>query len=168
MITYYVACSLDNFIAGPKGELDWLPNPEGGEDFGYKAFYDKQDLMVMGRKTYDICLGFGDWPYPGKETVVLTRQTGLKARFNERFESFDAAQWRERSKSKNVYLNGGGEVARLFLEHGLLDRLEMALIPVTLGAGLPLFAPGFPQTRWKLEHSQAHPMGLVQISYSKA
>lgn len=168
MITYYAACSLDLFLAGPNGELDWLPQPEGGEDFGYKAFYDRQDLMVMGRKTYDICLGFGDWPYADKENVVLTRQTGLKPRFNERFEAFDAGLWRERSKTKKIYLNGGGEAAKLFLEAGLLDRLELAVIPTLLGTGLPLFAPGFPQSAWKLESCTAHPIGLIQTVYTKA
>jgi dihydrofolate reductase len=167
MITYYAACSLDNYLAGPNGELDWLPQPEGGEDFGYKVFYDSQDLMVMGHKTYEICLGFGDWPYSDKENVVLTRKQGLKPKFNERFEAFDAELWRERSKTKKIYLNGGGEVAKLFLEQGLLDRLELAIVPKTLGAGIPLFAPGFPLTAWKLETSKPDPSGLVQIIYVK-
>jgi dihydrofolate reductase len=167
MITYYAACSLDNYLAGPNGELDWLPQPDGGEDFGYKAFYDRQDLMVMGRKTYDICLGFGDWPYAGKETIVLTRQSGRTPKFNERFEAFDAALWRERSKTTQIYLNGGGEAAKLFLQHGLIDRLELAIVPVTLGAGLPLFAAGAPKTAWKLESSQAAAMGLIQNVYNR-
>lgn len=168
MITYYAACSLDNYLAGPNGELDWLPEPENGEDFGYKAFYDSQDLMVMGRKTYDICLGFGVWHYSDKPNIVLTRQTGLTPKYNERFEAFDPALWRDRSRTQKIYLNGGGEAAKLFLQHGLLDRLELAIVPVTLGAGLPLFAEGSPKTVWKLESSKAAAMGLVQSIYSKA
>src|SRR6185503_5961641 len=110
---------------------------------------------------------FGEWPYPDKESVVLTRQKGLKPKFNERFEAFDAALWRERSKTKKIYLNGGGESAKLFLEHGLLDRLELAIVPKTLGAGIALFAPGFPLTAWKLESCKQDPSGLIQIIYVK-
>lgn len=170
MITYYCATSLDNFIAGPNGELDWLPNNEGGQDYGYHAFYGRQDLVVMGRRTYEICLGFGDWPYKDKESVVLTRQGSPNPieGFKGRFEAFDADKWKALTRDTKIYLNGGGEAAKLFLQHGLIDRLELTLIPVTLGSGIPLFAPGAPLTKWKLELSHKFDDGLVQNIYHKA
>ena len=168
MITYYAACTLDTYLAGPNGELDWLPQPDDGEDYGYQAFYDRQDLMVMGKRTYDICLGFGAWPYADKETVVLTRTSGLTPRYNERFEVFDPVVWRDRSRTSNIYLNGGGEVARLFLQHGLIDKLELAIVPVTLGERLPLFAPGAPRTVWRLERSAVGALGIVLNVYTRA
>jgi dihydrofolate reductase len=171
MVTYYCAVSLDNFIAGPGGELDWLPPIDAGaQDYGYSAFYGRQDLVVMGRRTFELCLGFGDWPYKDKASVVLTRQGAIRAREDLQvcFETFDADKWKERTRTKQIYLNGGGEVARLFLEHGLIDRLELTVIPVTLGRGIPLFAPGAPQTKWKLELSRHFDDGLLQIHYQKA
>lgn len=168
MITYYAACSLDFYLAGPKDELDWLPQPTDGEDFGYKSFYDNQDLMVMGHRTYQVCLGFGEWPYADKETIVLTRKTGLTPKHNERFEAFDPELWRERSRTKKIYLNGGGEAAKLFLEHGLVDRLALAIIPKTLGNGLPLIAPGAPLTEWKMQSCRTHPSGVILMVHTKA
>jgi dihydrofolate reductase len=170
VIIYFAAASLDLMLAGPHGQLDWLPQPEaGGEDYGYKAFYDAQDLVVMGRKTYDICLGFGPqaWPYGEKETVVLTRQANLTPKHNERFEAFDAELWRGRSATKKVYLNGGGEAARLFLQHGLIDRLVITTIPTLLGEGLPLFAPGFPRSHWSLQSCRTYPAGFAVMVYNK-
>jgi dihydrofolate reductase len=171
MITYFAACSLDLYLAGPKDELDWLPQPEaGGDDLGYKAFYNNQDIVVMGRRTYEVCLGFGpdQWPYVDKETVVLTRQPGLKPQHNERFEAFDAETWKGRSATKKVYLNGGGETAKLFLQHGLIDRLVITTIPKLLGAGLPLFSAGFPSSNWSLQTCRTYPAGFVVMVYNKA
>lgn len=165
MITYYAAHSIDGFIAGPNGELDWLPQGSREDDFGYSAFYATQEVVVMGRKTWQISLGFGEWHYGDKDCYVLTRGTGLKAVANERFIRFDAKHWRELSKTKKIYLNGGGEVAKLFMEHGLVDRLELAVVPAALGLGLPLFAQGFPLTRLRLIKSSVHPTGLVMNSY---
>lgn len=170
MVTYFAACSLDMFLAGPKHELDWLPQPEpGGDDYGYKAFYDAQDLVVMGRKTYEVCLGFGpdQWFYGDKETVVLTRQQDLKPKHNERFEAFDPELWRGRAATKRIYLNGGGEIAKLFLQEGLIDRLVITTIPKLLGEGLPLFSPGFPKSDWTLQSCRTYPTGLVAMVYNK-
>lgn len=170
MVTYFAACSLDLQLAGPKGELDWLPQAGPTDELGYTSFYANQDLVVMGRKTYGVCLGFGpeQWPYGDKETVVLTRAAGLQPRHNERFEAFDAGTWRGRSATKKIYLNGGGETARLFLQHGLLDRLVITTIPVLLGEGLPLFAPGFPRSKWDLQSCRTYPEGFVVMVYNRA
>jgi dihydrofolate reductase len=172
VITYFAACSLDLFLAGTKDELDWLPQESetGGDDLGYKAFYNNQDMVVMGRRTYEVCLSFGPelWTYDDKETVVLTRQQGLKPVHKERFEAFDAETWKGRSITKKIYLNGGGETAKLFLQHGLVDRLVITTIPKLLGAGLPLFSPGFPQSNWKLQSCRTYPQGYVVMQYNKA
>lgn len=71
----YIATSLDGFIARKNGGLDWLPGSDGqadGEDYGFKDFYASVDTLVMGRKTYELALSFGEWPYGGKKVVVLS------------------------------------------------------------------------------------------------
>jgi dihydrofolate reductase len=71
----YIAASLDGFIARANGDIDWLPgggSEDGGEDYGFKAFMDTVDVLVMGRKTYEKVLTFAEWPYGSKPVVVLS------------------------------------------------------------------------------------------------
>lgn len=68
----YIAVSLDGFIARLDGEIDC--GEESGEDYGYKAFLDTVDAIVMGRNTYEKALTFGEWPYGIKPVVVLSRR----------------------------------------------------------------------------------------------
>ena len=75
-ITLYIAPTLDGYIAGPNGEVDWLSMvDQQGEDYGYAQFYDSVDALVMGRKTYDLAASVAEWPYPSKPSFVFTRQT---------------------------------------------------------------------------------------------
>ncbi|MBC8400257.1 MAG: dihydrofolate reductase, partial [Candidatus Marinimicrobia bacterium] len=72
-ITYYVAASIDGFIARSDGSVDWLEQVnQSDEDFSYTAFYNSVDALVMGRVTYEQVLSFGDWLYPDKPTFILT------------------------------------------------------------------------------------------------
>jgi dihydrofolate reductase len=71
----FIATSLDGFIARRDGAIDWLTDPadvDASEDYGYKAFIDSVDTLVMGRKTYELALTFKEWPYAGKKVVVLS------------------------------------------------------------------------------------------------
>lgn len=168
MITLYTALSLDGYVAGQNDDLSWLDVAgKGGKDgdYGYRAFYESVDLTVMGRGTWQVCRTFQPWPYGDKPCVVLTQQKGLLAVAGETFERFEVAAWRERAARGHVYLCGGGEATRLFLEAGLLDRMELATIPVLLGKGKPLFPAGFPRSWWRLASSQAHGSGVVQASW---
>lgn len=168
MITLFIAQSLDGYIAGPGGEIDFLDvvnDPAGKEDYGYAEFLRTVDVIVMGRKTWDLTRTFGAWPYPGKECWVLTRQEGLKPQADEKFAPFDVGQWRAASKAGHVWLVGGGEVNRLFFEHGLVGRIVLSTVPVLLGQGLPCFPTGHPRSQWKLDKSQSYPSGLVSNTY---
>lgn len=73
----YIATSLDGFIARKNGALDWLPGSDGSayqveEDFGYKAFMDTVDVLIMGRHTFETVLSFEEWPYGEKRVIVLS------------------------------------------------------------------------------------------------
>ena len=78
-IIYFVAASLDGRIAGPEGELDWLPpvDPAGEDDCGYRAFLDGVDAVVMGRRTYESCRRLPAWPYAGKPCWIMSRRAAL-------------------------------------------------------------------------------------------
>jgi dihydrofolate reductase len=161
----YIATSLDGFIARPDGGLDWLTAVERpGEDYGYRAFFDAVDALVLGRRTYDAVLGFAAWPYAGKRCVVLTHDAPAP-RHGERFFAGDPAALLDelgRDGARRVYLDGG-VVIRACLAAGLVDELTLSIVPVLLGAGVPLFG-GVPG-RLELEASRAFPSGLVQARY---
>ncbi len=169
-VTLYAAVSLDGYVAGEGDDLGWLELAgQGGEggDYGYRAFYATVDVTVMGRATWEVVRGFTPWPYRDRPCVVLTRRAGLAPVANETFEAFDAERWRARARREHVYLCGGGEAVRLFLAHRLVDRIDLATIPVLLGAGKPLFPPRFPRGRFRLRASAAHPSGVVQTSWER-
>lgn len=170
MITLFIAASLDGYIAGPKGEIDFLDavnDPTGKEDYGFKAFYDTVEVCVMGRKTWEFYKTLGEWAHKGRQTWVLTRQKDLKPMADEKFSEFDPKQWRELARTKHVWLIGGGEINRLFLENNLVDKMVFSTVPVLLGQGLPCFPSEFPRSQWKLEKSIAFPSGLIESFYAK-
>lgn len=171
-ITYFVAASLDGHIAGPDGELDWLPpvDPSGGEDYGYRAFYDSVDAVVMGRRTYEACRALGDWPYAGKPCWVMTRQRDLGAlppdtELTAATPAQLHALWRSLGR-RHVFLVGGSEVARAFLDAELLHELVLSTVPVALGGGVPVFAPrAGAGASWRLQRCTGYAGGLTQASY---
>lgn len=168
MITLYVAISLDGYVAGEHDDLTFLdlagPGGEDG-DYGYKAFYRTVDSVVMGRGTWSVCRAFSPFPYADKPCFVITRNPTLEAVAGERFVPFDPAFWRERGAHEHVYLCGGGILVAEFLRHGLIDRVELATMPIVLGAGQALFPRGVPRGQFALDKVVGHASGVVQTSY---
>ena len=78
-VSVYIATSLDGFIARSDGGLDWLNEANAtvpdGEDCGFQTFMDSVDALIMGRKTYEQVLSFGEWPYGRTPVVVLSRNS---------------------------------------------------------------------------------------------
>jgi dihydrofolate reductase len=152
----YIATSLDGKIARPDGGLDWLidggPRPE---EFGYEAFYASVDAILMGRGTYDAVRAMGGgWPYAGKPVLVVSSRPlpdpppGVEARPGDL-----PAVVAELAGCTMVWVEGGGQLLRGMMAIGRLDRLEIAVLPVILGEGIPLFPPGTPERRLKLVRS---------------
>ena len=172
----YLGMSLDGFIAGPNGEIDWLdvlPMPEGenGEpdDMGFVALMDSIDAVVMGRNTFETLLGFdGPWPYTKPLIVLSTTITEVpeKAQDTE-ISSLGPAELLtelEQRGMTTLYVDGGSVVTS-FLNAGLLDELVATVLPVALGSGIPLFGE-LPQPTW-FEHvsSTTFSNGMVQNRY---
>lgn len=168
-LIYYVAASLDGYIARPDGSVDWLHGYDGsGDDHGYGAFYASIDGLLMGRATYLQCLAFGEWPYPDKPAVVMTRSNHLTQAAPQvellhcpPSEALEALQTRG---CQRVWLVGGGSLAGNFLAAGLLDEVIVSIIPHLLGAGIPLFSVGLEQ-RLQLLEQRSFPSGIVQMRY---
>lgn len=166
----HIAVSLDGKIARPDGSFDWL-EPYPPQEFGIGPFLAGVDAIVMGRATYETTRAFGEWPHPGKPTFVITSRPlvepppGVEARPAE-FAAV-AAELEGRG-CRRVWVEGGGQVIRGFLEVGKLDVLEMAVLPLVLGDGIPLFPSGTPGLGLKLKSCEPRTGGALHVVYEAA
>ena len=173
-VVYYVAASLDGYIADCEGSVDWLSDatdPDEG-DYGYAAFYATVDALVMGRTTYDQVRGFGAWPYVGRPTFVFTHTPPEHAARDHPDVTFVAGDPAELlgtlHDDATVWLVGGGRLAASFRAAGLLDELYLTVLPILLGDGVPLFQAGEPQTLLTLTDATPYASGVVQLRYLAA
>ncbi len=168
-VTYYVAISLDGFIATVDGGLDWLDCAQAeGEDYGYAEFFASVDGLAMGRATYDTVQQFGFWPYEEKPCWVWThRPIAAAAEFLEPTaetpEAVVAAA--EAEGLSHLWLVGGGQLASAFRDAKLITKTIISIIPTTLGRGLPLFAGAEAAEMLSLEASRQYETGVVQLTY---
>ena len=178
-ITYYVAASMDGYIADAEGGVGWLPEGET-EDYGYTEFNAGVEALVMGRRTYDQVLEFGQWPYSGKTTYVFTGHPPAENPYGVRFVS-DTEPWAfiratASGHSGTIWLVGGGNLADQFRRAGLIDEYLVHVIPVILGSGIPLFSPHSharetgtpPPTPLELVESKSYGDGVVMLRYRRA
>jgi dihydrofolate reductase len=170
-VIYYVAASMDGFIATPDGSVAWLANPAfalPGEDYGYAALLEAIDTTLMGHATYRVVAGFdGPFPYPETDNLVFTRTAGRRAEDPVRFtteEPVVVVDGLRRAEGRAIWLVGGGTLAGTLLAAGRVDRVVATVFPVTLGAGVRLFGePGtHPPLRWANARATAYPNGAVQ------
>ena len=143
-VTYYVATSLDGFIAREDGDVSWLDNLDiDMTDTGYDDFFASIDGLVMGRNTYNFVFDYGSWPYEDKPTWVCTSREleALEgANLNISGTADDAVREAKSKGLAHLWLVGGGKLASSFLEKGLLTHLSISEMPVKLDSGIPLFA----------------------------
>lgn len=164
----FLAASLDGFIARADGAIDWLGVVDRpGEDYGAKAFFESVDTLVMGRKTYEVALGFEAWPYARMRCVVVTHDTTRASRHGETFFSGELRTLLERlgeEGAKHVYVDGGVVVAQA-LAAGLVDEVTVSIVPIVLGEGTPLAPRVGRDVPLELVSHRAFESGLVQLRY---
>lgn len=167
----YLAVSLDGYIADAAGEVGWL-DPYFSPEVDFGAFFRSIGAMVMGRTTWDWAVAHGHSFEPRGRCIVQThRPLGSASPGVETFAGDVrnlAADLRRvlGGTGKDVWLMGGGESLAGFDEHGLVDRWELKIIPVLVGAGAPLFPRrSRPVTPLRLVHSRALANGVVQVEY---
>lgn len=177
---YYAAASLDGFIADPAENLEWLTEFEpagytGGDaagepDDAITAFIETVGALVMGSRTYEFILAHGSWPYGERPSWVLSsrRLEPIEAASGLRFASGDVSslddEIRAAAGDRDVWVVGGGDVASQYVAAGLLDRVQVTVVPITLGAGLPLFAEPL-LAPLRLAGVTPFANGMVELSY---
>ena len=173
--TIYIAATIDGFIARPDGAIDWLEHDSKSQDYGWGAFRQSIDSLILGRQTYEQVLGFGvDWPYRGLATFVwsrtLTKDDISSALADDVVEVSalpPAALLDELTGRglKSVWIDGG-QTLQSFLAAGLVDVITVTRLPILIGRGMPLF--GDLPNDVHLEHleTQSFDSGVVQSSYA--
>ena len=165
-IRYKVVMSLDGFIAGPKGEADWII---ADPDIDFGAIFKEFDSLLIGRRTFEGMVQAGHRGMPGMRTFVFSRT--MRPR-DCPYATILAQGWEEelaalRSEpGKDIWLFGGGSLFRSLLEAGLVDTVEVAVIPVLLGGGIPLLPPPTGRVKLKLNGHRIHKAGIVSLEYA--
>lgn len=164
----FVGTSLDGFIARSDGGLDFLPQ-SGGEPHGYDEFMATVDALLIGRKTYETVLGFGEWAYGKKRVLVLSTRKLAPAPPEAVVEHLcgepgEIAAQLDARGIRHVYVDGGVTIQK-FLRAGLIQRLVITRVPVLIGEGIPLF--GTLPSDVPLRHvaTRSFASGLVQSEY---
>jgi dihydrofolate reductase len=174
-VSVFIATSLDGFIARRDGELDWLDDANTrvpvGEDCGFKEFMGSVDALIMGRKTFEKVLSFGEWPYGQAPVVVLSRKQisfpiGVPSTVSHSSDSLcELLERLSHEGAKHVYVDGGKTIQG-FLADGLINEITLTVIPIILGDGIPLF--GLSKDDVSLTHlrTTVYDFGFVQTTYS--
>jgi dihydrofolate reductase len=165
-IRYGVAMSLDGYIAGPNGEADWI---ELDPEVDFAAIWAQFDTLLMGRRTYDAARKrLGKESFPGFTAIVFSRT--LKQQDHPAFTIVSELNpdWAQELKSrsgKDIWLFGGSELFRAFLDCGYVDTVEVSVIPVMLGAGIPLLPPPYHPAKLRLQSHKVFRSGRVSLAY---
>ena len=165
-IRYAAAMSLDGYIAGPEGQSDWITmDPE--IDFG--AMLKEFDSVLVGRRTFEGMAQAGNDSIPGMKFFVFSRTltpsdypkvTIVAEKPEEALTSL------RRKSGKDIWLLGGGSLFRSLLNIGFVDTVEVTVIPILLGGGIPLLPPTATRTKLKLTGERVYKSGIVSLFYA--
>lgn len=172
-IIYYVASSLDGYLATADGSVDWLSRfHTAGEDHGAAELEASVDALLLGSHTYEFALKLGQWPSPDKLSWVFTRRDlrilhpsiTLTAQSPREVVELLASRGLRRA-----WLMGGGKLAASFHADQLISRYIISVFPILLGSGIPLFASTAPlEDLLRLIAAKPFPSGIVQLTYERA
>lgn len=171
-IILYIAASIDGYIAREDGDTSWLHDPAfitPGMDYGYGEFYGRIGTTLMGGETYRVIKGFNvPFPYPDKKNYVFTKAKDIEKDQHVEFihtEITDFAKNLKANSEKDIWLVGGAAINGLFLEHGLIDKIILTVIPVVLGKGIPIFKGNKGEIKFKLAEAKQFDDKISQLIF---
>ena len=161
--------SLDGYIARADGAVDFLFMPK---DYSMGPFFATIDTAIMGRKTYDDALKMGGGDFSGSKMkkYVFSHSQSPGERGGVTFVNESPKPFIEKLRKqpgKNIWLMGGGELARDFLKDDVVDELYIGIVPILIGEGRPLFPSGFPQREFALLENKTFSKGLIALKYAR-
>ncbi|MDX2063553.1 MAG: dihydrofolate reductase family protein [Bacteroidia bacterium] len=167
-LVLYTALSLDGYLARPNHAIDWLPENDTGEDYGYTAFYDTIGAVVYGRNTYDFMRAQGFYAYEGVPNYLFSSAYSGDLppnvlHVNQPLAAVVGPLLQQ--EGKNIWLVGGSGLIREALEAQLLAELHLQTIPVLIGQGISLWLPRSGDVRLVLRSYTAYPDGVVATVY---
>jgi dihydrofolate reductase len=167
-ICYSVAMSLDGYVAGSNGEADWIVMDP---DFDFPTFMARFDTVLMGRKTFEAAQGMsgGGGGMPKMKEYVVSRtlrpedHPGVTIIGGNLKEAVNEIR---RQPGKEIWLFGGGELFRSLLDQKLVDSVEVAVVPVLLGGGIPLLPSPAKRAKLKLVQCKTYKTGNLGLEYA--
>ena len=165
-IRFAVAASLDGYIAGPKGEADWIIMDP---DIDFSAIFKEFDTLLVGRRTFETMVRGGSAAMPEMKTFVFSRTmqqrdypevTIVAEKIEETLDTLRA------ESGKDIWLFGGGLLFRSLLDAGFVNTVELAVMPVLLGGGIPLLPHPAKQAKLKLTSHKVYKTGIVALEYA--
>lgn len=161
-----LAVSLDGFIEGPNGEYDWCFTDQ---DYGLSDFFKRVDAVFIGRKTYDMMLAMGnqnsglpklkEYIFSTTLEKVKTGAVLIASNIKSNVEKI------KKEKGKDIWLFGGAGLTSSLMNEGLVDVVSLAIHPVLLGGGKPLFSQLKEKVHLQLLDTKTYSTGLVHMSY---
>jgi dihydrofolate reductase len=164
-VKYFVAVSLDAYLAGPEGQVDWLFTDQ---DYGMEEFLRTIDAVLIGRKSYEFMLAHNQRAYPGVTNYVFSGTLRASDYPDVHVISADVAQTVAQlraHKGKDIWLMGGGQLFKRLLLADSVDDVIVAVHPILLGQGIPMLPEIGISTKLNLKNITPYKTGLITLHY---